>query len=700
MTSCPVRPVLCLVGLLLICTSRVEGQTTVFADDFAGGFDPLDSTAALQGAIDSGADRVIVRNMGADWVIHQRVVTRSNLEIMFAPGVVVSAGSGLGEENLFIVNDVANVSLRGYGATFRGAPDGVHVLAINGGANIQVLGLTLENAGYDGLYVSDGNTVDYSSNVLVKDVISQNNRRQGLSVVSVDGLVVVDSEFRNTAGRNPQAGIDIEPNVTSMRMSGIEIRNVIVDNNAGDGLQIVPERLSADSADISVLVDGLEIRSSGNRGVRIHNQHDDTPDGLITIRNVTIDDVPKTAIQMFDQSSQDYRVRFEHVTLNHVPLRSSYRPISVDPDPGVASPGGIDFANVQINDFLIREAIVVGQDIQLNQGLHDVHGTIFVDNPGGTAPLDIGTNLDNVDLQVVAGTAPAAPPDVILDFNVDPVAQTWQMFADVDADTDGLASFIIDVQGSHGVTVTESQLEVNPTFWSFGRSDGVNGVGISASQETFTGDINDLQLSEGIGTPLLLASGTYSGTMGFLKAEVQPGGFFNVLPDGFVAGGATQAGHVIPDYEVDTLVFLPPGDFNYDGVLDDADIDMLRGAINASSSDPSFDLDGNTVLNAADFDYMIQVILATAFGDATLDKSVNEGDLSLVRSNFGLGQGWAGGNFDLNGIVDADDLALMRTNFESVSASGAAITVPEPVVFSGLGLMLPALLHRAFRHQK
>ena len=136
-----------------------------------------------------------------------------------------------------------------------------------------------------------------------------------------------------------------------------------------------------------------------------------------------------------------------------------------------------------------------------------------------------------------------------------------------------------------------------------------------------------------------------------------------------------------------------PGDLDLDADVDQADIDTLRGAINAGNVDPKFELNGDTQLDGADLNYLIHTIIGTERGDANLDFNVDEVDLSAVRSNFGLSSGWAGGNFDLNTIVDAADLALLRAHSDFSAASQAA---PEPSTLSlitMLGFLLP-------RHRK
>ena len=53
------------------------------------GFNESDSTRALQEAIHSGAEKVIVPYMGRDWIV-KPIHLVSNQEILFEPGVVVT----------------------------------------------------------------------------------------------------------------------------------------------------------------------------------------------------------------------------------------------------------------------------------------------------------------------------------------------------------------------------------------------------------------------------------------------------------------------------------------------------------------------------------------------------------------------------------------------------------------------------------
>ncbi|QDU70741.1 hypothetical protein [Mucisphaera calidilacus] len=148
------------------------------------------------------------------------------------------------------------------------------------------------------------------------------------------------------------------------------------------------------------------------------------------------------------------------------------------------------------------------------------------------------------------------------------------------------------------------------------------------------------------------------------------------------------------DYVIDNLsvTAIPAGsgltgDFNSDGVVDAADVDLLAEAIRTGSSDPQFDLDGQNGVDNGDLTEMVTVVLGTNFGDANLDLSVDLLDLSALASNFNAVAGWAGGNFNTDTVVDLLDLSALASNFETAAA-------PEPAAAGLLAIGALALIRR------
>ncbi|WLT31179.1 right-handed parallel beta-helix repeat-containing protein [Geothrix sp. PMB-07] len=104
-------------------------------------------------------------------------------------------------------------------------------LAINGSDQVVVDGLTIQDCWGDGFYVGLKST-----RVTLCNVTADHNRRQGISITSVDGMVVRQSTFKNTTGTPPEKGINVEPN-DGETANNVTITGCTLTNNAGGAFQ-------------------------------------------------------------------------------------------------------------------------------------------------------------------------------------------------------------------------------------------------------------------------------------------------------------------------------------------------------------------------------------------------------------------------------------------------------------------------------
>jgi hypothetical protein len=240
------------------------------------GFDPEDATVALQEAIRSGADRIIVPNMGTAW--HVRPISlESGQEIVFKPGVVIEAFKGEfqgGGDNLFKAVNKHDIRLTGAGAVFRmhkrdytKAPytpsQWRHAIALHGCRNIKIAGLAIYESGGDGIYIGRGigeNAPHYCENIHIKNVTLAGHHRQGISVVSAQNLFIEGVKIHGTRGTAPQAGIDFEPNKPDERLSLCLLRNCEISGNRGVGILFYLSALKAESYPVSVTVETCRVK--------------------------------------------------------------------------------------------------------------------------------------------------------------------------------------------------------------------------------------------------------------------------------------------------------------------------------------------------------------------------------------------------------------------------------------------------------
>jgi len=178
-----------------------------------------------------------------------------------------------------------------------------------------------------------------------------------------------------------------------------------------------------------------------------------------------------------------------------------------------------------------------------------------------------------------------------------------------------------------------------------------------------------------------------------------------VTPEVLVEGDLTWsmpsygAGHLDGGlYDVLWVENEVTGDFDGDGDVDADDIDILCANM-GGDLDP-YDLDGNGVVDEDDMIFHIENLVewdngvtngaGTVVGDFNLDGVVNATDLQIMKGSFGSsGVGYADGNANCDTVVNATDLQILKGNFgESASA------VPEPLTIGLLAVSGAALLRR------
>jgi FG-GAP-like repeat len=415
-------------------------MTTVYADAY--GFNAIDATAALQAAIDSGADKVIVSNKGTPWLISKTINLKSNQEIDFAPDVVVQAklGSFLPNTNpLFKALGINNVKLVGQGVGVHQATlamnksistndDSDHIIAIQGTDNYTISGLTLTGSNSDGIIIdsySPGqeipvpNTLNYSDRGLIDNVTVTNSSRSGMSVISAQNLTVTNSKFNNSSNLPPASGITFEPDFSYNRFVNINISNVDISGNQGNGIDFNLSNFDNNSTPISISIDGATIDNNQSSGINVEtysskgNDPSVTQNGVINISNVTIDGTAETntfdsgilnaaiSVIMLSGDTSDpnnLKVNFSNIAISNTGFTPglSAAPIFVQ---GFSDStyrnqiGNVAFNNVTVSDNYKRSIVA----IELNQpgSLNNITGNIRGINPNGVT-ADISSVVNTV----------------------------------------------------------------------------------------------------------------------------------------------------------------------------------------------------------------------------------------------------------------------------------------------------------------
>lgn len=223
----------------------------------------------------------------------------SILRVHNAENVTVSGGKILGERN----EHIGTTGEWGHGVVIRDA------------MNVELRDISINDCWGDGIYIAGT-----SKDILVSNVICDNNRRQGMSVIAVNGLIVKGSTFKNTNGTAPMAGIDLEPNNPNELVTNVLIESCKFINNERKGLhmfglfgpvnkvKVINCIMDNNSIGVSLWYDGItqielsniKISNSKKQGVRIIQGSED-----IQMSEISITESAENAIYISEAKNVD-----------------------------------------------------------------------------------------------------------------------------------------------------------------------------------------------------------------------------------------------------------------------------------------------------------------------------------------------------------------------------------------------------------
>lgn len=142
--------------------------------------------------------------------------------------VLFDGGTVEGERNQHTITDPNHPGEWGMGIDIRES------------SMVRISNVNVRNTWGDGIYI--GRTIGVNStnrNIVVENVVCDNNRRQGISLITGENILIENTVLENTHGTPPQFGIDMQPDNTSIEMlRNIVIRNLTTVNNSGGGIMM------------------------------------------------------------------------------------------------------------------------------------------------------------------------------------------------------------------------------------------------------------------------------------------------------------------------------------------------------------------------------------------------------------------------------------------------------------------------------
>lgn len=216
-----------------------------------------DDTAAIQRAIDAVAGSGgTVEIPDGTYMINATardgrngLILGSRMTLRLAPRAVLKAfPSAAPRYSILTLDGASDVTIQG--GSLQGDRDTHQGLAGEWGMGLSVIsssrilvqGLTVSDCWGDGFYVAKA-----CSALTFSKVVADRNRRQGMSIVGGQDILVKASTFRNTQGTPPECGIDVEPNAGET-VTRLVIADCTVTGNRGGGIAGGPPARYSNSA--------------------------------------------------------------------------------------------------------------------------------------------------------------------------------------------------------------------------------------------------------------------------------------------------------------------------------------------------------------------------------------------------------------------------------------------------------------------
>lgn len=232
--------------------SRVRGSAMRTVRDFgARGDGSTDDTTAFQNAFDSlpSSGGTVVVPAGIYLIDPVRSIRpRSKTHLKLSDGAkLIAKPNGSDKAYVIYVYKVSDVEISGgqiIGDRDQhqdGDGEWGHGIFVRGAERVTVRDIHISKCWGDGMSVGAAlvwqDAPIPSKDVVVANIVSTGNRRQGLSIGRVYGMKVYDSEFSNTHGTTPECGIDIEPDLPGIAYA-VHIENCLIRGNAVYGLLV------------------------------------------------------------------------------------------------------------------------------------------------------------------------------------------------------------------------------------------------------------------------------------------------------------------------------------------------------------------------------------------------------------------------------------------------------------------------------
>ena len=369
------------------------------------GYDAEDTTKILQAALDSKVPKLIIDAMPTPWITEQ-IYVHSDQEILFEKGSVLQAKRGsFRGRNDCLVNIVArkNVSISGEGAVIRMWGDDYrsedyskaewrHAITILSSENVKISDLTITDTGGDAIYIDEKGRLGPCKNIHITGVICDGNHRNGISVISVEKLLIEKTIMKNTRGTDPECGIDFEPDGPEQSLIDCVVRDCITEDNVGNGYSIYLVEMDHTAKPVSIRFENCISRGDGRLAFLLQSGKgkEKAVTGKIDVIGGLFEKSQGVAIHVQGKPLDGIELHFDGLHVKECGSGDNSFPIQIVSQSDAENPAGkIRFDNVTVMDSKDRLVLDFKDRSSAQQGGRDISGTVELVRDGKTVPAVI-----------------------------------------------------------------------------------------------------------------------------------------------------------------------------------------------------------------------------------------------------------------------------------------------------------------------
>jgi hypothetical protein len=179
--------------------------------------------------------------------------------------------------------------------------------------NITISNMKISKMWGDAIYLGNNNNFS-NSDIVLSNIIMNDNRRQGVSVITAKNLNANNLTIKNTSGTGPASGIAIEPNNNKSHLENLTFKNITTENNKGAGIQITLKFYKNPKNPVSISV----INHKDNRSTfgSIVNGIDSTQAGQINFNKLAYKNNSNSNTCFSNWSNTKFNIKFTEATLD------------------------------------------------------------------------------------------------------------------------------------------------------------------------------------------------------------------------------------------------------------------------------------------------------------------------------------------------------------------------------------------------